>query len=887
MISQDKIQRRLIWLAAGFLGCFALALSLSPMARARSMVLNLRYEHWWGFLVWVVGAYLADRFSSRYLPERDAFLLPAGLLLSGWGLMTIWRLSPEFGMRQTIWFALSLTVFSLLLRVRNLPGILKNYKYLLLFAGLLLTSLTLLLGTNPATGSNPRLWLGCCGLYFQPSEPLKLLLIIYLAAYFANHQQTIGQINHEKQSHYAHERSQTKGRNLRGLLSELMPSLIMTGLALFLLLAQRDLGTAIIFIFLFSVTAYVATRHKWLVLMSALLILLGGITGYLLFDVVRLRIDAWLNPWVDPSGRSYQIVQSILALANGGVGGRGPGMGSPTLVPVAHSDFIYAALVEEGGFLQAIGLVGILALITARGLRVAVSASAAYQRYLATGLTAYLIGQTILIIGGNLRLLPLTGVTLPFISYGGSSLLTAFLSLSILLHISQSDGEDLQWLPDPGPYVQLGAFLFTGLFALSLATGWWSVWRGPALLLRTDNARRAIAERFVARGDILDRSSQPLVVTRGEAGAYERVYLSSEMGAVIGYNHPVYGQAGLEASLDPYLRGLKGNPELVIWWHHVLYGQPPPGRDVRLSIDSGLQKLTDRLLIGKKGGAVLLNAVSGEILVMASHPTFDANHLDEIWSVLVTDPDTPLVNRVIQGQYQPGAALGPFLLAAVSAQEDLPPEPNVLAIDTAQGNQDCALAVSALSWQQALTSGCPGAVQQLMDILGRNTLDALIADLGLLEAPDLDITLDKGVPSTSPTNWQAVLAGEEDFRVSPLQMAIGAAALSAGGQKPSPRLVLAIDDAQRGWTVIPSSGKTTIEFSKTAADAAISLLGMPELLIWGSTAQSSDGTAWFVGGTLPAWSGTPLALVVFLEGEGPESAQEIALTILRAAVQSE
>lgn len=887
MISQDKIQQRLIWLATGFLTCFVLALSLSPMARARSTVSNLRYEHWSGFFVWIAGAYLVNRFSRRYLPERDPYLLPAALLLSGWGLMTIWRLSSGFGIRQTIWLALSLVVISLLLRVRYLPDIFKNYKYLLLFAGLLLTGLTLLLGTNPATGSNPRLWLGCCGIYFQPSEPLKLLLIIYLAAYFADHSERIGPDSQKKRSNIAHERSQRFGSHLRGLLSELMPALIMTGLALLLLFAQRDLGTAVIFIFLFSVIAYVATRHKWLVLMSALLVLLGGITGYLLFDVVRLRIDAWLNPWVDPSGRSYQIVQSILALANGGVGGRGPGMGSPGLVPVAHSDFIYAALVEEGGLLLAIGLVGILALVTARGLRAAIRASSNYQRYLATGLTAYLAGQTILIVGGNLRLLPLTGVTLPFISYGGSSLLTAYLSLLLLLHISQSDGEDMQWLPDPRPYIHLGAILFMGLLALSLATGWWSVWRGPALLQRTDNARRAIAERYVPRGNILDRRSQPIVIIRGEVGAYERVYLFPEMGAVIGYNHPVYGQAGVEASLDPYLRGLKGNPELIIWWHHVLYGQPPPGRDVRLTIDSGLQKLTDRLLIGKRGGAILLNAMSGEILVMASHPAFNANRLDEIWSDLVTDPDTPLVNRVIQGHYQAGSSLGPILLAAVSAQEDLPPEPENLAVTNAKRDQDCALPVDELSWSQAIASGCPGAVLQLIDILGEETLNALIADLGFLEPPELDLPTDESTPAPAPENWQAVLTGEEDFRVSPLQMALGAAALSAGGQKPSPHLVLAVNDAQRGWTVILPPGETPRVFSKTAADAAISLLGRPELLIWGSTALTPDGTAWFVGGTLPAWSGSPLALVVFLEGDEPESAQEIGLTILGAALRSE
>lgn len=885
MVTPDKIQRRLIWLAAGFLVAFALAISLAPMARARSLELNLRYDHWSGIIVWAAGAYMAHRVSRRYLPERDPYLLPAALMLSGWGLMTIWRLSPGFGMRQTIWLGISLMAFCLLIRIQRLPDILRNYKYLLLIAGLLLTGLTLIFGTNPATGSSPRLWLGCCGVYFQPSEPLKLLLTVYLAAYFADQPGKM-RVGHPAKNPFAgHGLSLRVGESLRGLLSELMPTLIMTGMVLLLLLAQRDLGTAIIFIFLYTATAYVATRHNWLVAMSAILAFLGGVTGYLLFDVVRLRIDAWLNPWIDPSGRSFQIVQSVLALANGGIGGRGPGMGSPALVPVAHSDFIYAALVEEGGLLLAIGLTGILALISGRSMRVAVRASAAYHRYLAAGLIAYLAGQTILIAGGNLRLLPLTGVTLPFISYGGSSLLTAYLSLALLLIISQSDETDR--LPDPRPYLHLGAILFSGLLALGLATGWWTVWRGPALLQRTDNARRAIAERYVARGNILDRRSQPLVITQGEVGAYRRVYLFPEMGAVIGYNHPVYGQSGLEASLDPYLRGLKGNPEVLVWWHHVLYGQPPPGRDVRLSIDSGLQYAIDQLLTGKRGGAVLLNAASGEVLAMASHPAYNANQLDEIWAELVADADTSLVNRVTQGRYQPGAALGPFLLAAVPSQEDLPSEPDHLAFTSTDRDQNCALAVNELSWPQAIASGCPGAVLQLIDMLGKETLNSMTADLGLLKAPELLSLIDEGIRVAAPENWQAVLAGDEDFRLSPLQMALAAATLSAGGQRPSPRLILSVDDAQNGWIVLQPSSKITRVFSNTASETVMDLLSKPELLIWESTALAPDGTAWFVGGTLPAWSGSPLSLAVILEQGDPILVHEIGVTILQTALQSE
>jgi cell division protein FtsW (lipid II flippase) len=247
---------------------------------------------------------------------------------------------------------------------------------------------------------------------------------------------------------------------------------------------------------------YVASGSKRILLIGALTVGLAAVAGYILFDVVRVRMDAWLNPWLDPSGRSYQIVQSLIAIANGGVFGRGPGLGNPGLVPVPHSDFIFAAIAEETGLLGTIGLLTLFALLANRGLRIALHAPDTYRRYLAAGLTAHLVTQSVLIIGGNLRLLPLTGVTLPFVSYGGSSLLTSFLSLLILLHISNK-GEEA---PASNPCHWI--FLLMGLGPLPVPVA--GVYRSE-VWSRTDNPRRT-ADRFVYRGAILDRS-QPLSAT--------------------------------------------------------------------------------------------------------------------------------------------------------------------------------------------------------------------------------------------------------------------------------------------------------------------------------------------------------------------------------------
>jgi len=634
-----QAQSRLLLLAAVFLVLFSAALSLSPAVRAHSWDAPLRWEHWPGLAVWGIFTWLAHRLKVRHLPDSDPYLLPIAALLSGWGLLTIWRLTPTFGLRQTLWLAFSLLVFAIGTSRPTLLDFLRRYKYLWLTVGLTLTALTLALGANPA-GTGPRLWLGCCGIYLQPSEPLKLLMALYLAAYF----------------------SQNTPHSLRTW-PLLLPSLFVIALALLLLLIQRDLGTASLFVFLYAASLYHALGKKRILLFSLGLMLLFGFIGYALFDLIQIRVEGWLTPWNDPSGNSYQIVQSLLAIANGGLLGRGPGLGSPALVPLAHSDFIYPAILEENGLLGATALLLLFGLFATRGYLIAMRAETLFHRLLAAGLSAWLGAQALLIMGGTVRLVPLTGITLPFLSYGGSSLLTTFVATLLLLHISQNSENDPFPLHSATPYLLLPALLGIGFAATGLASGWWGILRSPDLLARTDNPRRAIAERFVARGSLFDRRNTPLTVTQGRSGSYTRELLYPALSPVIGYSHPIYGQAGLEAAYDDYLRGLAGYPSSQIWSSQILYGSPPPGLNLRLSLDLPLQAAADKLLKGYTGAAVLLQAKTGETLVMASAPTFDANRLDETGPSLQTDPGSPLLNRAAQAQY-PIQTLLPFFTHA-------------------------------------------------------------------------------------------------------------------------------------------------------------------------------------------------------------------------------
>jgi cell division protein FtsW (lipid II flippase) len=796
------IQGNLLKLAGVYLFLQTLIITLAPAVRLRSWDVDYRWSQWAALVVWGIFVLRAHQSLAKHFPDADPYLFSAAAFLSGWGILTVWRLESGFGARQVIWLGISIVVLILGMRLPSTLEFLRKYKYLLLTGGLLLTALTLIFGTNPA-GYGPRLWLGCCGVYFQPSEPLKLLLVAYLAAYLSD-----------------------KLPIRLSAFPLIYPTLLVSGIAILLLLFQRDLGTASIFVALYTIVIYLATGRRRTLLISAIMLVFMGVAGYYLVDIIRLRIDSWANPWSDPVGDSYQVIQSLLAIANGGPEGRGPGLGSPALVPVAISDFIFAAIAEETGLIGTVGLIAVFGIILIRGLRIAICAPDMFRRLLAAGITAYFGVQSLLIIGGNLRLLPLTGVTLPFLSYGGSSLLTSFIGLLILLLISNHVDEEPAPLPRPQPYFALGAFLTLGLFTAALANGWWAVVRGPDLLTRPDNPRRIIEDRYVRRGMLLDRTNTQINSTEGQTGTFTRVYKYPDLATVIGYNHPIYGQSGLEASLDEYLRGLRGNPSTTIWWNHLLYGMAPQGLDVRLSLDLYLQYRADEMLTGHHGAVILLNAETGETYVMSSHPTFNPNHLSEIGARLNTDPDKPLINRAVQGLYPIGTLLEPF--------------------------------EQALHGNKTLTE---------------DELQSVYETFGFDRAPLLRMQVAE--PTTDEQG--------NDLHVSPLQAALAAAALSNHGSIPAPRLAMAVNTPNAGWVVLPASGTPFEAIPAEAADAAAQALQVNGENYWahiGQAESEESPVTWFVTGTLPNWQASPLVVVVLLEENNTRLAQHIGQELL-------
>lgn len=857
---------RLMRLAAIFLGLNALALTLSPAVRERSFdgLGELRWLHWLGVAAWLLTFIWLQRQLRIHLPNHDRFLLPMAALLSGWGLLTIWRLTTIFGLRQSLWLLICAGLVVLALRVKdNLLDSLRRYKYLWLLAGFLITGLTFFFGTNPS-GFGPDLWLGCCGVYFQPSEPLKLLLIIYLAAYLADRQPL-----------------------MRGLLPLLAPTALMTGGALLLLLAQRDLGTAWVFIFIYTILIYAASGQRRVLLASLLTLVLALFAGYELFGLVHQRVEAWLNPWVDPSGGAYQIVQALLAVAAGGILGRGPGLGSPGFVPVSHSDFIYTSIVEEGGLVAAVALLLVIAFISLRALRIAQHARDTYQRYLAIGLGAYLATQSLLIIGGTIRMLPLTGLPLPFVSYGGSSMLTSFFALLLLALISHNSSDRPPLARSGRPILVIAAGLAAAFGLAALVTAWWGLARGPDLLARTDNGRRSQSDLYVARGALLANDGQSLSETTGSGGSYSREYLYPGFSSVLGYSHPNYGQAGLEAGLDPVLRGEEHQPAWTLWLNHLLYGQPATGLDVRLSLDLDLQIASSRMLEGQSGAVVLLENDSGRILAMASAPTYDANLLSESWDDLLGRDDLPLLNRATQGAYPPGTSLGPLLLAAARSEGLLPSQPGELTYTLGDETISCLRAPDDPdNWSSVIAAACPGPLAEIGLALGADTLLSYFKAFGFYTAPDVRMpTFAQSAPSGLNRPGVAAI-GQSGLLLSPLQMAQAVAALSNLGSIPALQIALSVEkDGQQIADLDPLAANRGVFDKQRASNTALGLRSNSSA-IWQVTAHAFDeqgrSYTWYLAGTLPdsGNAGPSLTLVVLIEGYKPVMAEEIGQSLL-------
>jgi len=393
----------------------------------------------------VVGAFgalflLAHLAVRRLAPYADPLLLPLAAFLNLLGLVLIHRLdladadraeragraapSPD-ALAQLTWTSIGVALFIVVLFVLRDHRVLQRFTYTALALGIVLLLLPLL----PVIGASingARLWLRVGPFSFQPAEIAKLCLIVFFAGYFV-----------VKREALATARTHVFGLDLpRG--RDLGPLFIAWTVSMGVLVFQRDLGTALLFFGLFISLLYVATeRRSWLVL-GGVLFVIGATMAYFAFGHVRERFAIWLHPFDDPAGSAFQIVQSMFGLAAGGVLGTGLGIGNPQFVPFAKTDFIMATAGEELGLAGLFAILIVYAILAQRGFRTAVAARDAFGTLLAGGLSIVLVLQVFIVVGGVTRLIPLTGLTTPFMSYGGSSLVANWVIIALLMRISDS-----------------------------------------------------------------------------------------------------------------------------------------------------------------------------------------------------------------------------------------------------------------------------------------------------------------------------------------------------------------------------------------------------------------------------------------------------------------
>jgi cell division protein FtsW (lipid II flippase) len=398
-----------------------------------------------GYGLLLAGGYVfAHVVVRRYAGHADPTFLPTAVLLAGLGFAMIYRLRPDLAGAQTLWLLFGLALFAATLVLIRDHRQLDQYTYTIGLVGLALLLMPLL----PVIGQTvrgARLWVAIGPLRFQPAEMGKVLIVVFIASYLNNRRELlavatrrIGPLAIPEPRHLA-------------------PLLFAWGVSLVVLFLERDLGSSLLFFGIFVIMLWIATARGAYLLFGLLLFAGGAYIGYATFSHVQDRIVVWQHA-LDPrfvQDEGFQVAQSLFAMATGGIAGTGLGQGRPQDIPDAHTDFVFPSVGEELGLLGTTALLLLFVLLVFRGFRAAVRSSEGFGQLLGAGLATVLALQTFVIVGGVTRLIPLTGITLPFVSYGGSSLVANFILLALLIRVSSATPADAGRSGLPGDETQV------------------------------------------------------------------------------------------------------------------------------------------------------------------------------------------------------------------------------------------------------------------------------------------------------------------------------------------------------------------------------------------------------------------------------------------------
>ncbi len=772
----------------------------------------------------------------------DAHLLAPAWVLCALGLAVIARVQPSILPTQMLWIAVGWSAFIALVGFPLVLPWLLRFRYWLLLAGLLLVLVTLVAGED-VTGEGARLWLTVGPVRMQPAELLRVLLIAFIAGHLALRASQAG----------------ARGIEMRSLRDDWLPLLAMFAITVLAVLAQRDFGPSLIFGASLVAILYLATGRKSYVLAAVGIGLAAVVLIYFGSDRIQDRVDAWIDPWSDPRGAGYQSLQAIGGFVFGGVFGAGPGYGYPGLIPAAHTDYPLAVIGEEWGLLGSLAVIALYGLLVAHALRRASTSRGPFEQLLSAGLAISIAAQVLLVTGGVLRLVPLTGLTSPFLSYGGSSMVMSWVILALLV---SAQGERRPPEERGVPLIarlprletrahELGLAVLAGFAGLSLALGYWQVARAdllndPAVAgerLRSEEAR-------VHRGRILDRDGEVLAETEiGPDGEPRRVYTAPGAVHVLGFTSPRVGAAGVEAVASDRLMGQRASTPHDTWLD--LLNEPRSGEDVQLTIDADLQAVASAALEGATGAVIALDPTTGEILAMASSPTFNPNFSPEEWDHLREDAASPLLNRATLGLYPPGSTFKTVTLAAALEAGLVEPDspascPSEIFIDGVRiVNENEPPGRRTQTVADAYAYSCNTFFAQLGIEVGAERLREMAEALGMTDAPPLALPTSEGRLATTEgfletaAGLAASAFGQGELQFSPLHLALVTAAIANDGVVPQPRLFLHEEPSEWRRAMSPETARELAEVMEHGVEVGwASTVAIPGVRVGGKTGSA-------------------------------------------------
>lgn len=868
----------------------------------------------------IFASFIVAHFAVRkFAPGADPAILPIAFALSGIGIAFVTRLAPNLAVNQVMWLFVGVLLMLLVIAlIKNIDKI-ANFKYTLMIIGVVLLLSPLIPGIgNEINGS--RIWLSIAGFSFQPGEIAKIFIVLFLAGYLAT--------NREMLSVFTVRIGPFNLPDFRTLL----PLLLMWAIALMIVVFEKDLGSALVFFFIFLMMLYAATGKKFYLVVGLLLATVGALVAWSLFSHVQVRVDTWLNPFADAQDTGFQLVQALYSMADGNLFGVGIGRGYAGMIPIVESDFIFAAIAEETGLLGAAGMLLLYVCLAIRGIVTAARAKSDVSSFIAVGMTAIIVLQAFIIIGGVTRLIPLTGLTLPFMSQGGSSLLASFIAIGFLLKCGD-EGTGIEKEIKTGATslhsnsvlgrISLGKrltgimIIFSVMFALLVANlTYIMVFQADYYKSMPGNNHTMAREAKSERGTISTYDGTVLAHSvKQEDGSYAREYPSGDLAShVVGYYSQTYGSSGIESA---YNDTLKGQENFASWTDlfNSLAGTSAPGNDVTLTLNSKIQRAAQDALSGYSGACVVMDPDTGAILGMASTPGYDAANFE---SVLTENSDSGLLlNRAIQAPYAPGSTfkiltLGIALENNIASEDTIYSSPSEMEIGNAPVTNFGGFSYGDITLARATEVSSNTVFGQVGVEIGSDLLVRTAEEFGFNTDIAFDLPLKKSLmpDPDEMTEWETAWAavgqpvGEHESPAGPqatvLQMALIGSAVANEGALQNPYLVENVSNAEGATSYTATPSKLSQVFSSSTANRVKTVLegvvnsgtgaaaAIPGVQVAGKTGTAETGKdiddSWFVG-LAPSDNPRVVIAIVLEQGADSGGAASKAQNVLKTALE--